>query len=161
MTPDRVRRVRKHLIETLRALHATKDPSQSDFPPLPEPVGFVARVARTACAMCGGWCCKDGGEHAYLDERTMARVRPVRPELNARAVLRLYIDRIPAASYAGSCVFHGEMGCTLDRSLRSDICNNYYCGGLGTYVAGADVTSAVVVFSGDGDKMRKSHVVRP
>ena len=160
--PDRVRRLRKHLAEALRALRTIKDFSRSDSPSPPEPEGFAARVASTACSLCRGWCCKDGGEHAYLDERTMARVRQAaKPGLNTRAVLRLYIERIPAVSYEGSCVFHGKIGCTLDRSLRSDICNNYYCGGLGTYVISGEATTPVIVFAGEGDQMRTSPVLKP
>ncbi len=46
------------------------------------------------------------------------------------SLLQLYNERVPAAGYAGSCIFHGKRGCTLDRSLRSDVCNSYFCGGL-------------------------------
>lgn len=159
-SPERVRRLRMHLVESLRALRTMKDPERSASPLRPAPDGFAGRVARTACSLCRGWCCKGGGDHAYLDERTMARVRHARLELDARAVLRLYVDRVPAVGYEGSCVFHGAKGCTLDRSLRSDVCNSYYCGGLGTYVTDGDTTTDVVVIAGEGDKMRRSPVLR-
>jgi hypothetical protein len=71
-------------------------------------------------------------ENRLLDDRTMARVRLTRPEMNERAVLRLYLDLVPPVAYRDSCIFHGKRGCTLDRSLRSDIYNSYYCGSLGT-----------------------------
>ena len=90
----------------------------------------------------------------------MARVRIARPELDARAVLRLYLNRVPAVAYRDSCIFHGRQGCTLDRSLRADICNSYYCGGLGAYMK----TSAAVptkIIAGEGDKMRTSPVLTP
>jgi hypothetical protein len=48
----------------------------------------------------------------------------------------------------------------LDRSLRADFCNTYYCGGLGTYMkTGAPVP--IKVFAGEGDKMRTSQVLAP
>jgi len=159
--PERVRRLRKHLVETLRALRTVKDPESTASPLRPEPEGFAARVARTACSLCKGWCCKDGGEHAYLDERTMARVCHAKLGLGAQAALRLYIERVPKVGYEGSCVFHGNQGCTLDRLLRSDVCNSYFCGGLGTYVAGAETAKPVVVIAGEGGKMRTSQVLMP
>src|ERR1700722_10754732 len=143
--PERVRRLRRHLIVTLRALRGTKDTKRSALPP--EPQGFAARVAGTACGLCKGWCCKNGDDDAFLDEPTLLRVRRANPSLKARAVLRLFIDRVPADAYQGSCIFHGKQGCTLDRSLRSDICNAYFCGGLHAYMASGATTTPVTVIA--------------
>jgi hypothetical protein len=159
-SPERVRQLRKHLVTSLRALRSMQKPERLS-PQRPEPELFVARVAQTACALCKGWCCKGGGEHAYLDERTMARVRQQRPELDARQVLRLYADRVPERGYDHSCLFHGERGCTLDRSLRSDVCNNYFCRGLEDYVKAGDAGTPVIVIAGEGGRMRTSPVLRP
>jgi len=158
-SPERVRRLRKHLVASLRAMRTMKDPKGSASPLRPEPERFVGRVANAACTACRGWCCKGGGEHAYLDERTMARVRRAHEELDARAVLRLYVERVPAIGYDGSCVFHGVAGCTLDRSLRSDVCNSYFCSGLGNFVKDAGAASAVVVIAGEGEDVRRSPVL--
>jgi hypothetical protein len=158
VSPERVRRLRKHLVGALRAERELKHPERSASPVRPEPQGFAGLVARTACALCQGWCCKSGGEHAYIDERTMARVRRARPDLDARAVLRIYCQLVPAMGFEGSCVFHGEQGCTLDRSLRSDVCNGYFCSGLGRFVTG-DGTDRVVVMAGEGAGARKSAVL--
>ncbi|HVC62440.1 MAG TPA: hypothetical protein VND19_19010 [Acetobacteraceae bacterium] len=147
---ERVRRLRKHLVESLRAERELKQSERSASPERPEPEGFAGRVARTACALCKGWCCRGGGEHGYLDERAMARVRRARPELDARAVLRLYSERVPPAAYQDSCVFHGPEGCTLDRTLRSDVCNSYFCRGLGQFVKHGDSAAGVVVNAGEG-----------
>src|SRR4029077_713160 len=89
-----------------------KNPEQSVSPLRPEPEGFAARVARTACSLCKGWCCGNGGDHAFLDERTMTRVRCARLELDMHAVLRLYLERVPEVGYEASCIFHGRLGCT-------------------------------------------------
>ena len=151
-SPERVRRLRKHLVASLRAMRTMKDPKGSASPLRPEPEGFVGRVANAACTACRGWCCKGGGDHGYLDERVMARVRQARPELDARAVIGLYVERVPATGYAGSCVFHGEAGCTLDRSLRSDVCNSYFCTGLGRFVTSSEIpTGAIVIATHDGE----------
>jgi hypothetical protein len=87
-------------------------------------------------------------------------VRLVRPDMDEHAVLQLYLERVPPAAYRVSCIFHGKRGCTLDRSLRADVCNSYFCGGLGAYMT----TSASVptrIIAGEGDKMRTSPVLTP
>jgi len=160
-SPERARRMRKHLVQSLRALRTMKDPQGNASPVRPAPEGFAAKVARTACTMCRGYCCKGGGEHAYLDERVMARVRIAEPELDARGVLRLYMDSVPAVGYEGTCLFHGEKGCTLDRSLRSDVCNSYFCDMLGEFVKKADKATSAIVMSGEGEFSRMSHILRP
>jgi hypothetical protein len=91
----------------------------------------------------------------------MARVSRERPELDARGVLRLYADRVPAVGYDHSCLFHGERGCTLSRSLRSDVCNSYFCRGLEDYIKAGDTGMAVIVIAGEGDRMRTSRVLTP
>ncbi len=156
MDPERIRRLRKHLVQSLRAERTMKRPVESASPLRPEPEGLVGEVARAACALCRGFCCKGGGEHGYLDERVMARVRQARPELEARAVIRLYVERVPAVSYAGSCVFHGAKGCTLDRSLRSDVCNSYYCGGLADVMKSGTVEGGVVIIAKEDGRTQRS-----
>ena len=127
---SRVRWLREHLIAALRELRMAKHQERIATPVRPEPTGFAAKVARTACSLCKGWCCRNGGDDAFLDDRTLARVRLARPAMDERAVLRLYLERVPTVAYQNSCIFHGKRGCALDRSLRADICNSYFCGGL-------------------------------
>jgi hypothetical protein len=161
ISPERVRRLRKQLVATLRALHRMKNPEHSASPLRPEPEGFAGRVARTACSLCKGWCCRNGEDHAFLDERTMARMRCARSALDVRAVLRLYVERVPEVGYKDSCIFHGKQGCTLDRSLRSDVCNSYFCGGLQAYLTGDEVVTPTMIIAGAGDKMRTSPILMP
>ena len=154
-SPERVRRLRQHLSMVLVTMK--DDEAASSL--RPEPEGFAARVARTACSLCEGWCCRNGDDDAFLDERTLARVWGTTPEMDAGAVIQHYVERVPAVGYEGSCVFHGKQGCTLDRSLRSDICNSYFCGALHAYVRGRDARAPVVVIAGEGDRMRNSAVL--
>ncbi|MEL6210410.1 MAG: hypothetical protein AAFR44_09575 [Pseudomonadota bacterium] len=47
-----------------------------------------------------------------------------------------------------SCLFHGPMGCTLPRAIRSDMCNHWQCGPrtelrMQLKAAGTDVAMAV------------------
>ena len=117
---ERVRRLREHLIKELRGLRMAKHSERFASPARPEPTGFAARVAHTACSLCKGWCCRNGDDDAFLDDRTLARVRLANPDMTERAILRLYLDRVPPVTYRDSCIFHGKQGCTLDRSLRAD-----------------------------------------
>jgi|SRR5690242_21891697 len=103
---ERVRRLCKHLVVTLRELRMMQDSELSVSPP--EPEGFAGRVARTACSLCKGRCCTNGADHAFLDQETIARAHRARLPLDARAVLRLYMDRVPEVGYDGSCIFHGN-----------------------------------------------------
>ncbi len=149
-------RLRRHLIAALRAVAGATAPSAA----APPATGFAARVVQAACALCEGWCCRNGGDDAYLDERVLARLMREQPGMRPADVLRLYAVRIPELSYEGSCVFHGGQGCTLDRSLRSDVCNRYYCGGLEGYLAtGAE--EPVIVLAGERDHVRASPILVP
>jgi hypothetical protein len=161
ISSERGRRLRKHLVVALRALRTMKNPEHSVSPLQPEPEGFAARVVRTACSLCKGWCCRNGEDHAFLDEKTLARVRCARPALDVRATLRLYVERVPEVGYKNSCIFHGKQGCTLDRPLRSDVCNSYFCGGLQGYLTGDDVVTPTMIIAGVGDKMRTSPILIP
>ena len=110
-----------------------------------------SRVARAACSLCRGWCCRNGGDDAFLDDQAMARLRRDRPQLDVQALLRVYIARVPVLAYQDSCIFHGKRGCTLDRSLRADICNGYFCRGLGNYVKSGKADAPTTVIAGKRD----------
>ncbi len=81
--------------------------------------------------------------------------------MDMRAVLRLYVERVPDVGYDGSCIFHGKSGCTLDRSMRSDVCNSYYCGGLQAYMSGGGGAVPTIVIAGEGDRLRTSPILTP
>ena len=158
--PARVRRLREHLIEVMRELRMEKQWACSASPVRSEPTGFPARVAQTACSLCKGWCCRNGDDDGFLDDRTLARVHAAKPDMTERDLLRIYLGRVPAVVYRDSCILHGKQGCTLDRSLRADVCNSYYCGGLGAYMkTGAAAPTRVI--AGERDKMRTSPVLMP
>ncbi|HUB49136.1 MAG TPA: hypothetical protein VMB73_29535 [Acetobacteraceae bacterium] len=158
---ERKQRLREHLIKELADLRKAKHLEHFASPERPEPTGFAARVAQTACSLCKGFCCRNGGDDGFLDDRTLARVRLAKQALTEGALRQLYLDRVPSASFRGSCIFHGSRGCTLDRSMRADVCNSYFCGGLGTYVKSCDQATPALVIAGDGDKMRTSSVLMP
>jgi hypothetical protein len=156
--PERARRLREHL---LGLWHAMRERGTAPSPLRTEPEGFAARVTQTACALCGGWCCRNGSNDAFLDEGTLARVAGERPHLDTEAVLKLYTEKVPEVGFERSCIFHGKQGCTLDRALRSDVCNAYFCGGLLAYTQRAGEATATVIIAGEADKTRTSPVLLP
>ena len=83
----------------------------------------------------------------------MARVRRARPELDARAVIAALQSSVcRATGYAGSCVFHGRRAARWTASLRSDVCNSYFCSGLGRFVTSSEIpTGAIVIATQDGE----------
>ena len=151
MPPERKRRLMEHLNRL------TGDGGADPFPP--EREEFDAQVAGTACGLCQGWCCRNGGDDGFLDERTFARARREKQMSDVDTSRRFYYDRVPDESYEGSCIFHGKHGCTLDRSMRSDVCDAYFCGGLEGYFAGDDRAAPVVIIAGEGRDMRTSQVI--
>jgi len=86
--------------------------------------------SRVACATCRGHCCGAGAhQHAFLDVGTLRRFRASAAEVDWPDVSAMYLRHLPEFSYKGSCAFHGEMGCTLPRAMRSSVCNEYHCAG--------------------------------
>jgi hypothetical protein len=158
VTPDRLRRFREHLVRTLVDARALKHAAPPRSQP---PSGFAIEVAQVACGLCKGFCCRNGRDDAFLDHKTMARLRHDRPEMGTGALLKLYSDRIPALAYVVSCLFHGGRGCTLERSMRADICNTCYSGGLTSYLRSHEPPAETIVIAGKGDEMRTSAVLRP
>jgi hypothetical protein len=80
--------------------------------------------------------------------------------MTERALLRLYLQLSPVA-YRASCIFHESRGCTLDRSMRADVCNSYFCRGLGTFPKSRDHETPTVIIAGEGEKIRTSPVLMP
>src|SRR6516162_9549042 len=107
VSPERIRRLRQHLIEVILALRrAAVRPAASTV--MPEPNDFTGVVVRAACALCKGVCCRHGDDNGYIDEGALVRVRLANPRLSDDALLKLYLQRIPATAYRESCIFHGK-----------------------------------------------------
>lgn len=99
-------------------------------PPTAQEVRLQAASGQ-ACACCQGSCCGGGAfTHAYLEIATLQRYRVTHPDQQPREVLTAYMRHVGNETTQGSCVYHRADGCSLPRDMRSDICNNFYCGGL-------------------------------
>ena len=49
----------------------------------------------------------------------------------------------------------------MDRSLRSDVCNSYFCSELQVYMTGGDAVTPTMIIAGVGDQMRTSPILMP
>ena len=83
------------------------------------------------CGWCGGRCCGQGGfRNAYLGLPHLRRWQQDHPGSTLQDAAAAYAERMPEQHVETSCMYHGARGCTLDRTMRSDICNRYACDGL-------------------------------
>jgi hypothetical protein len=130
--PEKRRRAfREYLDRSIR--EAAASPLETEAEPeqrSEQPTAAEMSVMGNGCATCRGHCCEQGGDHAFLNIEQM-RLRMVRDRrLQPGELLEYYLSMLPARTYAGSCVFHGEGGCALPREMRSTLCNDHYCKGL-------------------------------
>ena len=161
VSPERIRRLRQHLIDVILDLRKAGAMRPTASAVAPEPVGFTGVVARAACALCKGVCCRHGDDNGYIDDQALVRVQLENPRLSDEAILKLYLQRVPTTAYRDSCIFHGKKGCTLDRTMRADICNTYFCGGLRSYMESGAAPEPTVVIAGESEKMRVTPVLVP
>ncbi len=92
-------------------------------------------VLARACVFCRGRCCETGGDKAWIEVATIQRILAGQDTPDVDGLRAAYLDRLPEMSHEGSCVFHGERGCTLPRELRSRVCNRFACTGLAALAA--------------------------
>jgi len=130
---ERRRELGQFLAGLLAGAPQAQPPSEPEARPpnRDEARGEPDRLLAAVCGVCAGFCCHYGGaRHAFLDAEAMAAFRAVHPEMRDADVIDAYLDRLPAESCEGSCVYQAADGCTLPRAMRARICNAYECGGL-------------------------------
>lgn len=115
------------------------------------------------CATCRGECCTAGGNHAFLRGESIPRIREAHRHLDDDALIAEYEASIPVRHYRGSCVFHTIVGCALPRTLRSDLCNRYVCGGLTQLRQALETSNENTAFIGAADSvhLRRMALVDP
>lgn len=84
-----------------------------------------------ACGECRGWCCRNGGNYAYLKESDLRRVAAEQGIKTWAEMVERYLSFIPEATYQESCIFHGREGCGLPRALRAETCTSFFCEAAG------------------------------
>ena len=105
------------------------DAGQASFDP-GRPYPFEAALHIKACTICKGGCCSVGGNHAFLKPATIFRYMEHHPDETPAQVLDAYMSFLPETSYLDSCVNHTRSGCSLPRSMRSHVCNRFFCDGM-------------------------------
>ena len=112
----------------VRELIADSEGARASAAKEPEPLAPEdARKVATACALCRGFCCSKAGDAAYLNPVTMSRVWRAQAHLTEEELVAAYVDAVPDRAFEGSCIFHGEHGCNLPPSMRSNVCHAYQC----------------------------------
>ncbi len=153
----RRRAFNRHLSEAIAEAFA--EPAAPPVRPDPPITQALATLAGAACGCCRGQCCSRGGEHAYLDADTIRRLRRAEPGLGRAAILARYRAALGPESYEGSCVFHGPAGCRLDRTLRSDLCNTFYCTELKRFLrAHPEAPARTLLLALDDGQTRRASV---
>lgn len=101
-----------------------------------------------ACILCKGHCCLQGGPHnAFLEIEDIQRFRVRHRGATREDIRAAYREQMPEMTIVMSCVFHGSLGCTLPREMRSQLCNSFVCRGQSVLAQGkaADKTAAVIL----------------
>ena len=91
-------------------------------------------MANRLCEMCKGGCCPAGDDHAYLSASTIMQLIKTKPELSITEIHEQYLSRIASKTVVGACINQTELGCSLPRYMRSNICNGYYCEPVKAYL---------------------------
>jgi hypothetical protein len=147
--PERRTLMRERLTGLVEDADADPDGPTGDPVAADAPRSSADLLTRGACTACQGHCCRLGEDHAFLRPATLRRFHQAHPEMTAAQVVDAYIARVPAESVVGSCVFQGREGCTLPRSMRSDVCNRYLCEDLErAHKSAADAPALAVCFDG-------------
>lgn len=84
-------------------------------------------LAVAACSACRGSCCRQGGNHAFIDGDTMLRHLEQFPGDNDETIVARYLGYLGDDVMVHGCVYQQATGCSLPRELRADLCNRYYC----------------------------------
>lgn len=132
-----------------------------------EDIGLRGAILGAACGTCRGECCTAGGTHAFLRADSLVRVRAFLArdagEIAASAIVAEYTRFLPERHYRGSCVYHTPSGCALPRTLRSNLCNRYLCGGLTQLSRALDATGgeSAYVAAADSVHLRRVALLGP
>lgn len=57
-------------------------------------------------------------------------------------VLNRYLTRLSKTTITNSCINQTEIGCSLSRDMRSDLCNGYFCDSIVAYQKNAEFTAS-------------------
>lgn len=146
LTPDRIEHYREHVMACAQS--ALEFIEQEPTLALKQDMKQEAHDENTdkiiigLCTLCGGGCCSEGGEKAYITKDTIVRYITTQEsvqgseqpkiELNALAITNAYLDKLSSRTHDKSCINHTSTGCCLPTEMRSDTCNNFFCPAIKT-----------------------------
>jgi hypothetical protein len=151
MDPTRRETLQQHIQELLATQSVATEAAVTE--------STNSELVKAACSTCRGFCCRKGGDSAYLTADTIARVRMQHPAMSDADIASVYSSSVPETSMAHSCVFHGEQGCSLQREFRAQICNDYHCDPLDVALKRGK-EGAVSVVAIEALSVQRSAVVR-
>lgn len=88
----------------------------------------VHAAENATCAACRGRCCDGGFRNlAYIRPSDVARFRQRNPGATPQGMADAFLAHLPETHVRDSCLFHGPQGCTIPRSMRTNLCLGYKC----------------------------------
>ena len=149
--------LRAHLVALQDA-----DPASASQAPANDWTPAAGAAAVHLCTLCRGRCCRLGlPHHAFLTRRNLDDWLARHDLATWADAVGHYLRQVPARHLAGSCLFHGEAGCTLARETRSDVCNAHVCDTLAQLRDRVDAApdSVAIVGVADAHGVRAAAVV--
>lgn len=124
---ERMDAFKAHLCDVITEAFEASDEEVAAYIPEQNPEAEKP-VYAAGCATCQGNCCELGNKSkAFLSTQTMMGHRKIWPDLTAQIMEANYLAALPELAYENGCVYQGDMGCTLPREMRSDVCNAFHC----------------------------------
>lgn len=108
-----------------RGIAARKSDQQHEGPRPHTGDNFPAKRTTPICAECKGWCCRSGGNRAYIGADDLVRIFAL--DASPQQIADAYVRHIPEKIYKDSCIYHSETGCGLPRAMRSEVCLGFVC----------------------------------
>lgn len=148
LSERRKKRFRAHLRKVVEEAFAIP------LEPLPTPKELGdSPLLEQACATCRGRCCHAGGDHAFVDIAAIHAYRHAHPNASPDEIIDAYLARLGERTLDAGCVFQGEAGCLLERTMRAAICNQFLCSPLEPWRAsealGTDTRALAVAMHGE------------
>ncbi|MEM7211864.1 MAG: hypothetical protein AAF479_08230 [Pseudomonadota bacterium] len=124
---ERLQAFSAHLDEIIEKSFAEGEP-EADLETREKEESPELPLIDATCATCQGKCCILGGPaHGFLNLKNIHQFRLRNPGATPASIKEYYLGKLPDVSVEHSCVFHGPVGCVLDRTERGDVCNRYHC----------------------------------
>ena len=117
----------ERLIEELAEEDRDREPAPVPVPEVETEASALSCLLSSACRTCRGYCCRLGGDTAFLDLPTVRLYWQQHPERTSEQILHVYLEYLAEKTTEDHCVYQGSAGCTLPAPMRASICGDYFC----------------------------------